>query len=73
MDISKGGPSKITRSENTTRSRKSSLHYTTMHDTNATDSEHALGDDTKKTYIHETQWALGLGFWREGRPKKESR
>jgi hypothetical protein len=62
MNISEGRPAKIARSGNTTRSRKRSLHQTTMHDTNVTDSEHALGDDMTKTYIHEAQWALGLGF-----------
>jgi hypothetical protein len=44
MHISEGGPAKIKRSGNTTRSRKRSLRQTTMHDTNATDSEQASGD-----------------------------
>jgi hypothetical protein len=38
MHISEGGPAKIVRSGNTTRSRKRSLRQTTMHDTNVTDS-----------------------------------
>jgi hypothetical protein len=71
MNVFGGRPAKILRSGKTTKSRKRSLHQTTMHDTNATDSEHALSNNTKNTYIREAQWALCLGFGREKRLKMD--
>jgi hypothetical protein len=36
-----------------------------------TDSEKTMGNDMKNTYIHESQYTLGLGFSREKRKKEE--
>jgi hypothetical protein len=69
MNIYGGGHAKITRSGNTTRSRKRSLRQITMHDTNATNRKLALGGDVTKTYICEAQWGLGLGFRERGDQK----